>query len=71
MLEVKNQQTKSQLTIDSQVHNARKELVQTQNAFSVEMLTPELFHSKLGISWGFGLSTAALQFCVCISYGVC
>lgn len=52
---------KKQPAIDSQVHNVRKETVQTQNALSVEMLTPELFHSKLETSWVFGFSTAALQ----------
>lgn len=59
-----NQLTKenSQPTIDSQVHKVRKELVQAQNILSVEMLTSELFLSKLETSWAFVLSTAALQF---------
>lgn len=59
-----NQLTKedTQPTVDSQVHNVRKELVQTQKILSVEMLTSELFLSKLETSWAFVLSATALQF---------
>lgn len=59
-----NQLTKenTQPTIDSQVHKAKKDLVQAQKNLSVEMLTSELFLSKLAMSWAFVLSAAALQF---------
>lgn len=59
-----NQLTKedTQPTVDSQVHNVRKELVQTQKILSVGMLTSELFLSKLETSWAFVLSATALQF---------
>lgn len=59
-----NQLTKedTQPTVDSRVHNVRKELVQTQKILSVRMLTSELFLSKLETSWAFVLSATALQF---------
>lgn len=59
-----NQLTKedTQPTVDSRVHNVRKELVQTQKILSVGMLTSELFLSKLETSWAFVLSATALQF---------
>lgn len=63
---VKNNKPKHESTIDLQVHTVRKEPVHKQSVLSVEMLTIELFHSKLEMSWAFGLSTAALQFCFSI-----
>lgn len=70
LLELKKQtkqtKKKTQPTTDSQVHNVIKEPVQTQNAISVEMLTSELFRSKMETSWAFGSSAAALQFCFSI-----